>query len=290
MSTKRRSTPLIYWDTCIFFAWIKQESVWPESVTKGIEQTIERAYAQQLVILTSVVTLTEVLQSQLKPEDKERYRKIFGHPHLQLMDADRRVCSRAADIRQFYDTRVFDASGNRVSGSFMSLGDSLQLATAIQFRVDEFQTLDGSGKRQHRIDLLKLNGSVANIRLVIVQPKYIEPPKPLEGPVVETPTGAQIPIEFPEAPTPTEERHGADAGANVDDDKQRTENENEESTTVTSPVDVRPSPDGLTENSAGAKGEQAPKEEASDLPAQSEPEATIKAETIKPPQGSEPPQ
>ncbi len=126
--------------------------------------------------------------------DHKRYLKVFEHPNLQLMDVDRRVAAKAAVIREFYDTRAFDASGVPIigSGSVMSLADSIHLATAIHFNVDEFQTVDGSGKHKRRLDLLKLNGDVAGSRLKITLPYYIEPPKPLEGPLDGPKPGPQV--------------------------------------------------------------------------------------------------
>jgi hypothetical protein len=189
----------VYWDSCIFFAWIKQETCWPEDIIKGIEQTIEQTYAKRIVIVTSVATLTEILQSQMKPEDKDRYQKLFGHPQLQLMDVDRRIAAQAAVIREYYDTRAFDVQPDGTvvkTGSVMSLGDSFHLATALHYDVDEFQTLDGAGKRKRRVDLLKLNGSVAGFRLVIIQPKYVPPPEPLPGPVSPTVSGAQQSLDL----------------------------------------------------------------------------------------------
>ena len=77
MNKPRKKNIAIYWDTCIFFAWIKDETCWPEAVTKGITQAIEMAYRGEIVIATSTVTLTEVLQSRMSADEKEKYQKIF---------------------------------------------------------------------------------------------------------------------------------------------------------------------------------------------------------------------
>ncbi len=65
----------------------------------------------------------------------------------------------------------------------MSLGDALHAATALQLGVREMHTLDGSGRRKRRLDLLKLNGNVAGSKVVIVQPYYVPPSEHLQGPV-----------------------------------------------------------------------------------------------------------
>lgn len=176
----RKRLKLIFWDSCIFFAWIKDEP-WPDEIKKGIEQTLEQAYSNQLAIVTSSVTLAEVIQSQLTKEQKERYARIFQHPNLQLYDIDRRIAGKAGVIREAYDTRVFNDKMQQVSGSFMSLGDSLQLATALHLGVREFQTLDGAGKKKP-LSLLSLNGNVAGAMIAIVKPCYVKPPELLVGP------------------------------------------------------------------------------------------------------------
>ncbi len=164
---------------------------------KGIEQTSDEAYARKIIIITSTITLTEFEQARLTPEQRIKFQQLFIHPHWLLVDVDKRVASKAAVLRQHYDTRVFDTSGQVISGSFMSLGDSIHLATALQYSVAEFNTLDGFGKRTKRIDLLKLNGNVMGVALRIAAPKYVPPPEPLSGPVPQI-DGQQQKLELVE--------------------------------------------------------------------------------------------
>lgn len=179
MAGKRR---IVYWDTCVFLAWIKGETCWSEDITKGIQQTVEEWRARHIVIATSTVTMLEVLSSQMTMEHKDAFTKIFADPHLQLCDMDRRVAGKASAIRSEYDNRVVKPDGS-VTGSIMGAGDAIHLATAIHYNVDEFQTLDGSGARKRRTSLLGLDGNVAGTRLSIRLPKYVPPPEPREGPV-----------------------------------------------------------------------------------------------------------
>lgn len=98
MSGKKRK---IYWDTCVFLAWIKQETCWPDEVSKGIEQSVEDWRAGHLIIVTSTITLLEIHSSQLTIAQKDELAKAFAHPHLQLVDPDRRIIGKASHIRQF---------------------------------------------------------------------------------------------------------------------------------------------------------------------------------------------
>lgn len=168
---------LLYWDTRVFLAWIKQEACWPEDVTRGIEQIADDWRAGNTILVTSSLTMLEILSSQLSTEQKDQFRKAFSHPRLQLIDLDRRVSIRASVIREHYDDRVFDSDGNRQSGRNIGIGDAVHLATALS--VDgllEFQTLDGSGRRKRKYDLLALGDEVAGARLRIRMPKYVQPP------------------------------------------------------------------------------------------------------------------
>jgi hypothetical protein len=109
-----------------------------------------------------------------------------------VKDVDRRVAGRASVIRQFYDDRVYHPNGEVKSGRIIGMGDAIHLATALQYDVLDFQTLDGSGKKARKFNLLALDGSVAGARLNIKMPKYIPPPVFSEAPIVSTTGGRQL--------------------------------------------------------------------------------------------------
>ncbi|HUE21599.1 MAG TPA: PIN domain-containing protein [Bryobacteraceae bacterium] len=139
--------------------------------------------AGRLIIVTSAITMLEMLSSQMSGEHKDAFGRIFSDPNLQMVDLDRRVAGKAAAIRSHYDDRKYKPDGSVSSGGIMGMGDAIHLATAIHFEVAEFQTLDGSGKNKRRFDHLRLDGSVAGARLSIKMPKYVPPLEPLKGPV-----------------------------------------------------------------------------------------------------------
>ena len=120
----------LYWDTCVFLAWLKNETCWPEDVLKGIEQTVEELRARSVVIVTSAITMLEILSSQMTKEQKDAFAKVFSDPQLQLIDVDRRIAGKASAIRSYYDDRQFKPDGG-VSGRIMGMGDAIHLATAI---------------------------------------------------------------------------------------------------------------------------------------------------------------
>jgi predicted nucleic acid-binding protein len=179
----QRKGKRLYWDTCVFLAWIKDESVWPEDVKKGIAQTIEMAMSGEVTIVTSALTMAEILEAKMTPEQKHRFAGIFAAPYLQLVDLDRRISTRSSTIRDYHDTRRYNPDGSHKSGSFMRMPDAIHLATAIHMNVTAVHTLDGSGKNPRRLDMLELDGNVGGFPLAIRRPAFIPPPKFSDTPI-----------------------------------------------------------------------------------------------------------
>lgn len=227
----QRRCKKLYWDTCVFLAWIKDESVWPDDVRKGIEQTIEMAIAGEVLIVTSALTMAEILESKMTPEQKNRFAGVFAAPYLRLVDLDRKISTRSSEIRAYHDTRKYNGDGTLKSGSFMRMPDAIHLATAIHMKVDAVHTLDGAAKNPKRLDMLELDGNVGGSPLAIRRPAFIPAPQFSATPI-EPVSGPQRNL-FSELEI-----------ADVTITQQKTE---------PVAVDVRSSGDGHPENSAGAE-------------------------------------
>ena len=171
---KREKRRVVYWDSCVFLAWIKEETLWGQDVMDGMAQVVEQSAKNQAIIITSVLTKTEVLESQLTEEQRKKFNAVFGHRNVVLLDLDQRISDEAARIRGYY---------KKPHSRTMSVPDSIHLATALHYNAHEFHTLDGSSRRKRAFDLLALNGNVADARLYITKPTFIPPPPPLEGPL-----------------------------------------------------------------------------------------------------------
>lgn len=62
-----KTKPIIYWDTCIFLAWIKEEKP-PQRKPgdiEGIEWIAGKVTSGEMLLFTSVITHTEVLASKM---------------------------------------------------------------------------------------------------------------------------------------------------------------------------------------------------------------------------------
>lgn len=155
------SSPLYYWDTNLFIAWIQDEQR-PTGDMDGVREVMERFRKREAMIMTSVLTTTEMLQCKL-PAGVERL--ISGlMKRLQQKGMDIKIAQLAHDLRDYYSRRAAEFDGKT-----LSVPDAIHLATAIFYRADEFHTFDSSNGRKS-LGLLPLSGNVAGHGLMICKP------------------------------------------------------------------------------------------------------------------------
>jgi predicted nucleic acid-binding protein len=153
--------PTIYWDACIFLAWLHDEAVvHGPNVLDGIEQMVRDVNDGKIVLFTSVMTKTEVLEYRLTKKAADTFANVFKRRNVSMVAQDERVADRSHEIRNYYAQRDIKLSST----------DCVHLATAILYEAEAFYTLDGGGKRVRPNDLLPLNGNVAGYPLVIQKP------------------------------------------------------------------------------------------------------------------------
>ncbi|MBN9532856.1 MAG: PIN domain-containing protein [Alphaproteobacteria bacterium] len=171
------STPLYYWDTCLFLAWIGDEQR-PSGEMDGVREVIEHCKKRNAIILTSVVTTTEVLASKL-PVGMDR---LFADlmKRIQHKGVDSKIALLAHDLRNHYAVRA-----GEFNGKILSVPDSIHLATAIMYRANEFHTFDGSNGH-NTLGLLPLSGDVAGHKLIICKPEVKNPGLDLRKPAQQS--------------------------------------------------------------------------------------------------------
>jgi predicted nucleic acid-binding protein len=152
----------IYWDSCVFIAWIKDEKR-PPGEMDGIYECVGHVQKGKIRIVTSVMTRTEVFETDLTPDVSEKYANLLNRRNVQTLDQDLRVSNLAREIREFYERQ---SQIDHLPG--LSTPDAVHLATAIHYRVEEFWTFDDGGYKSR--SLLSLNGNVAGHPLVITKP------------------------------------------------------------------------------------------------------------------------
>lgn len=151
----------LYWDSCVFIAWLQDEARAPGEM-EGVAEMVRAVDKGQAIIVTSVLTTTEILESKLTDAQCAKLHKVFKRPELQKVACDDRVATKGREIRDYYQRR----------GQKLLTPDSIHLATAILYDVGSFFTFDGSSGRMKKnaVKLAPLHGDVAGHPLRIYVP------------------------------------------------------------------------------------------------------------------------
>jgi predicted nucleic acid-binding protein len=171
----------IYWDTTCWLAWLLDERHWPASVITGIQDVVYEVEEGKAVLFTSAVTRGEIFFGKLDLDQKNIFAKLMRRTNVTEVSADPRVMDRASAIREYHAAR-----GQRVHTP-----DATHLATAVLYRADEYQTMDGLANSGSKRGLLKLNGDVGGYKLLVIHPYPRQAPPQqvvsIKGPLFEPP-------------------------------------------------------------------------------------------------------
>ena len=144
---------LIYWDSCAFLGWLQEEA----DKVALCQGTIDRAEAGEVGIITSALTLTEVLWTKggpkLPAEKADTLRKFFRRSYIRVHNVTRAIAEGAQDVVWNHNIKPKDA---------------IHVATAVSLSVPTLETFDDG--------LLNRTGLVGTIPLVMRKP--IPPKQP----------------------------------------------------------------------------------------------------------------
>ncbi len=161
---------LVYWDTCIFLAFIKNETRKDPNDMQGILDIVAKIERGNVGLVTSVITLAEVLESTLSQTAIDIFQSYLLRPDMILVDVDKRIAQISHEIRDFYQRKKLIDGINTVA-----VPDAIHLATAISKGCKVFYTFDGDGgqdSNKSRI-LLTLGQNIAG-----TYDLHIEKPSP----------------------------------------------------------------------------------------------------------------
>lgn len=148
----KEPNPKYYWDTCIFLAWLKNETRAPGEMD-GLAEIAAMIDRREAVLVTSVVTKTEVQQSSLDSYGRKRFEEIFQRRNIMLCDITEAISDLASEIREHCQK----------NSRKIETPDAQHLATAIAYKVGQMHTFDDR--------LLNLNGAGTGHPLVICKPQ-----------------------------------------------------------------------------------------------------------------------
>jgi predicted nucleic acid-binding protein len=90
---------LRYWDSCCFLAWLQEED---EERVRGCGQVISEAQAGKLRLVTSSLTLAEVLWLRGKPpipvSEARKVQDFFQHEWIVVRELDRATAEAAREV------------------------------------------------------------------------------------------------------------------------------------------------------------------------------------------------
>ncbi|MFM9863974.1 MAG: type II toxin-antitoxin system VapC family toxin [Micropepsaceae bacterium] len=141
------SVELIYWDSDAFLGWLQEEA----GKVELCQGTIERAESGEVLIVTSALTIAEVLWMRGAPKipkDKAAIlRKFFRRSFIRVRNVTRAISELAQDV-------VWD-SGIRPK-------DAIHVATTLDAKISVLETFDEG--------LLTKSGKVGSPPLLIRKP------------------------------------------------------------------------------------------------------------------------
>ena len=159
---------VVYWDTCIFYAFLKGEKH-RDGEHEGIIEEYNMMRDGKLRIITSSITVAEVAKGKFKGNESkfEEFKSLRFSGTFEFVIPSLPVCDVASEIKDYYYNNPV---GEQEKHRLVSLGDAMHLATAIVHGASCMVTTDG--KHVSDIGLLKLSQPIAGkYSLLIRRPK-----------------------------------------------------------------------------------------------------------------------
>ena len=70
---------IFYWDACIYLAWIKnEEAIYGKERMDAIHKILKDNFDKNAVIITSTLTIVEVLSADLTSDQEELFPQVFS--------------------------------------------------------------------------------------------------------------------------------------------------------------------------------------------------------------------
>jgi predicted nucleic acid-binding protein len=149
-------TPLYYWDSCVFLAWLKDEN--RDHIEKvNLLNVVQQIQKNEARLITSVLTKAEILRSTLTENAKEKLDKILKRRNCGVLATDDRIWNLVHDLRDYY--QQLKIQDNLPT---LTTPDAVHLATAIHYEANAFHTFDKNDEPPRRRALIPLSGNIAN--------------------------------------------------------------------------------------------------------------------------------
>ncbi len=153
---------VIYWDSCIYLAWLMDEQSHGKACMDAIGQVLAENFQRKNVIISSTITLIEVLAAKIGDEKEKLFRKSFRTQDHIAYDVDAAIALKARELREQFLAHT--------SGKTLATPDAIHVATAMIQRAKMLFTFDDGQKDKKHLGLLELDGSPIIAGLKICKP------------------------------------------------------------------------------------------------------------------------
>ncbi len=180
---------IYYWDSCIYLARILNEQSHGQPHIGAMEQIANDNFQLKNMIFTSVITLIEVLESKMSPDQRELFRKTFLSSNHVLYDVDPPIAHKAREFRERVKVET---------QKILTTPDAIHLATASIYGAHEVHTFDDGQKEQKSkyIGMLELSGRTCVGGLMICKPTVPQSMLPLFPNPAEKPQDPNLPPDI----------------------------------------------------------------------------------------------
>jgi|SRR5680860_1348507 len=159
-------SPLYYWDTCLFLAWLRDEER-KSGEMDGVREVLQRCKRREVKLATSVLTSVEVLSAKMPVGLDDLFKGLLRR--INRISVDSKIAGLAHDLRNYYVLRA-----DEFDSKTLSTPDAIHLATAVLYRATEFHTFDENGSGRS-LGLIPLSENVGGHRLKICKPEARNP-------------------------------------------------------------------------------------------------------------------
>ena len=130
-----KSPDSYYWDTCVFLMVLQGEDYHGEGVLDGAVHVLRRVEIGQVTLISSQITVVEIMRHRLTPDQFERWEAWQQLPNLVLRGVDYGIAVRARELRD---------QGRRLKPCALNIGlpDALHAATALAYKPTAIHSLD----------------------------------------------------------------------------------------------------------------------------------------------------
>lgn len=163
---------IIYWDSCIFMSWLKDEKRSDPQDMAGVRDVVERMKRREVTIVTSTITQAEVGACNVGQLVLPLFDDLMKRKNIQRISVDIKIASMARALRDYYRNEAPLPNTPQGEGKrTLSPPDAIHLATAILNKVDVFHTFDKLGDSKTKtLGLIPLSRNVAGHNLIIEKP------------------------------------------------------------------------------------------------------------------------